>query len=158
MLKDAPDYLKSILEITGDMKVSYMRIYKVISKCPDIIKFLEAYADDDNFDKTIAVVRGQLSGYQFGLSILNSLIDSRKTLRPFLGNHNKTIKELSGEIIAVLGEGDDISVRLNNIKNANEHLCEIKLWFARAGTTEISMDTILPCKYSNLFIRLICFF
>lgn len=150
MLKDAPEYLRGILDITGDMKVSHMRIYKVISKCPDVIKFLEAYAEDESFDRTVAIVRGQLSGYQFGLSILNSLIDSRRTLRPFLGNHEKTIKELCGEVISVLGEeGDDISVKLNNIKNANEHLCEIKLWFARAGTTEISMDTILPCKYNN---------
>lgn len=131
------------------MKVCHMRIFKVISKCPDVIKFLETYTQDDRFDKVMAIVRGQLSGYQFGLSILNSLIDSRRTLRPFLGNHNKTIKELSGEIIAALGEGDDISVKLNNIKNANEHLCEIKLWFARAGTTEISIDTVLPCKTTS---------
>ena len=133
--------------------MSQMRIYKVISKCPDIIKFLEAYTDDESFDKVIAIVRGQLSGYQFGLSILNSLIDSRKTLRPFLGNHNRTMKEMCGEVIEALGEGDDISVRLNNIKNANEHLCEIKLWFARAGTTEISMDTILPCKKKHIHYK-----
>jgi hypothetical protein len=104
-----------------------------------------------DFQQQADLLGGQLQGYQFGMSMLNSVFVVRDLVQPFLNYNPKTkqsLRSFCGNVGEKLGKihnldnPEELVKRLDNIMSVLEHLAEVRMWFAQKEG--LTLDTILP--------------
>eukprot|EP01105_Mastigella_eilhardi_P018255 TRINITY_DN4218_c1_g1_i5.p1 TRINITY_DN4218_c1_g1~~TRINITY_DN4218_c1_g1_i5.p1 ORF type:complete len:4438 (+),score=1224.04 TRINITY_DN4218_c1_g1_i5:2312-15625(+) len=148
-LVKTPLMLEKIRAYTANLTSDQLRIFTVVLRCSDVLRFLQSVPD---LDKKINMLNGQLQGYKFATELFNALLGARELLSPFLeALEAADTQRLSlAALCKHIGErvkdmqAAELHTEFDRVDYVHKHLCDVQVWFSSIDVRGLSLEVFMP--------------
>lgn len=132
---------------TGGLRAAHTKLFESLARSSDVLTFLKEFSNKNDFEKTMNTIRENITGNDFGIAAINSLINLYGDLEILVVKKGIALQEFSKNFNGDLAPekvDEKIKHTIESVENANIHLGDIKLWIAIVMSSEPNIDFILP--------------